>query len=120
MKNNIIFYFLCFLLFGCTNEGKQSNVEQQRKATEPPKERVVKNNVIISGHLPEIEIKVEDSFEYVGKFDFEIIASSEEYEPEILGKAIAAGERMVFVEADESKIVNKLFTNYSSKINSSM
>ena len=72
-------------------------------------ERLVGANVLISNELPEVTIKVEEEFDYVGNFDFEIIASSDEYDKNLLGKAVAAGERFVFVKADANQVVDKLF-----------
>jgi len=72
-------------------------------------QRSVENNIIISADLPEIKIKVHDEFTYIGNFDFEIIANSDEYPKELMGKPVAAGERFVFVAADKEKSVEKLF-----------
>jgi len=71
--------------------------------------RIVKDNVLTSTQLPDIEIAVDQNFKFIGNFDFEITAISEEWPKEVIGKPIAAGERFVFVEADDKKGINKLF-----------
>lgn len=53
--------------------------------------RNVEDNVLTSSALPEIRVKVDDSFSYIGKFDFVL-------------KEMAYGERYVFVEANGNKI----------------
>ena len=107
MKRIIPVFATCLLFISCNQSN--SPAKQSSSSNIPIPERKVVNNVIISPVLPEIEIKVDPEFEYVGKFDFEIIASSNEYEDDIKGKAIAGGERVVFVNADASKAVKKLF-----------
>lgn len=72
-------------------------------------ERLVATNLIISSTLPKVVIQVDDEFEYIGNFDFEIIAQSEEYEEALRGRPVASGERAVFVKADENKQIQKLF-----------
>lgn len=71
--------------------------------------RSVNNNALTSDSIPKIEIKVDEEFKYIGKFDFEIIASSDEYPPDMIGEPVAAGERLVFASADEELHVDKLF-----------
>lgn len=97
MKKSI---FLVFLLsFGFLSVQGQSTDSNSR---------VVKDNVLISKRLPEIELKVSDEFEYIGSFYFEIFANSEEYDEDVRGKAVAAGDRFVFANVDDKK-VKKLF-----------
>ncbi|MEP1094864.1 MAG: hypothetical protein ABJG78_07115 [Cyclobacteriaceae bacterium] len=71
--------------------------------------RSVRDNVLVSADLPEIKMKINDEFEFVGSFYFEIVANSEEYAEDVRGKTVAAGDRFVFVAADEKKKVEKLF-----------
>ena len=107
LKLNIIGLSFLFLFWGCDNPAQKTN--QQNIHSVDSLNRFVSENVITSDSLPKIEIKVHEAFTFLGKFDFEIIASSDEYEKKILGKPIAAGERLVFVNADDDKQVNKLF-----------
>ncbi len=71
--------------------------------------RYVDHNLLISEALPVINIKVAEEFTYLGRFDIEIIASSDEYKKDLLGKPIAAGERFVFAVADAEKNIEKMF-----------
>lgn len=57
--------------------------------------RYVEKNVLVSDKLPKIKIIIDKDFKYVGKFDFKI-------------REVAAGERFVFVDADNKK-VERLF-----------
>lgn len=57
--------------------------------------RIVLYNLIVSSALPKIEVEVSSEFKYAGRFDFMI-------------RHVAAGERVVFVDADEKK-VKRLF-----------
>lgn len=70
--------------------------------------RYVQGNILISKKLPRIKIRVDEEFSYVGNFDFEIIASSDEYPKELIGKPVASGERSVFA-ANRDSLVDKLF-----------
>jgi len=71
--------------------------------------RSVQGQLLISPAMPSFDIRVADGLSYVGRFDFEIIASSDEYPAELQGQPIAAGERFVFVSADSDGAVEKLF-----------
>lgn len=71
--------------------------------------RSVSDNLISSHRLPEIEIKVDNEFKFIGNFEFEIIASSDEYPAEMIGKAVAAGERFVFAAVNKKNEIEKLF-----------
>lgn len=59
-------------------------------------ERSVKGRTLTSDRLPRIEVTVDKGFRYVGKFDFVL-------------KEIAKGERFVFVDADRSNKIKRLF-----------
>ena len=63
----------------------------------PPQDRprYVEGNVLVSGSLPAASITVDESFRYVGRYEFAI-------------GDIADGERFVFADAD-SMVVNRLF-----------
>lgn len=108
MKNKASIYFVLLLLISCGVAKKDTQVSTLEKSTDPVVRRV-ENNRIISNSLPEIEILVNEVFDYIGKFDFEIIASSDEYDEAILGKPIAAGERLVFLNTETNGKVDKLF-----------
>lgn len=57
--------------------------------------RYVDDNVIVSSQLPDIRIRVDDAFAYVGRFPFDI-------------RDVATGERLVFVDALDGA-VRRLF-----------
>ncbi len=102
MKNYIIIWLVTAVLLS----------SQAKKEVEFPQNtanRSVDGTILISDKLPKIKIKVDDEFKFIGNFDFEIIALSDEYKDEVKGKAIAAGERFVFAVADVNKVVEKLF-----------
>ena len=103
MKYRQLLFWLGAVLVSCGPQGKDNAPTDQ-----PIPNRSVTQNVLTSNSLPEIAIKVDDEFNYIGNFDFEIIANSDEYEASLLGKPIAKGERFVFV-ADSNKILKKLF-----------
>ena len=109
MKKLVMFFGILLLFLSCSN--KKSN--PQKQAENEPKEQIssryVKDNTLISHELPKIEIKVDSEFKFVGKFDFEIIANSDEYSENMQGKPVAAGERYVFASTDNNRSVNKLF-----------
>lgn len=96
-------FALLITLLSCESSPPQS----AGQTTEPV--RTVQDNVLRSDTLPAIAIQVDDAFTYVGKFDFEIIATSEEYPEDLRGKPVAAGERHVFVAADTKQAVERLF-----------
>lgn len=58
--------------------------------------RKVDGRVLTSDSLPRIQVTVHRDFDYVGKFDFVL-------------KGIAKGERYVFVDADQTKKIRRLF-----------
>lgn len=99
----VLFGFTLMIL-ACQSTNNQN---APKKAGIAP--RIVKDNVLTSTQLPEIEIAVHQNFKFIGNFDFEITATSEEWPKEVIGKPIAAGERFVFAEADDKKGINKLF-----------
>ena len=87
-----------------TQANETGNNEQKISST-----RFVKDNILHSNETPQIEIRIDDEFKFIGKFDFEIIASSDEYSEELLGKPIAAGERFVFGATNGNHEIEKLF-----------
>lgn len=107
-KLHVLIAVFVFLL-SCQTKKKEVKDEGQSVSTEEALKRVVKSNVLISNDLPKIEIKVDDAFRFIGQFDFEILASSDEYPEEMRGKPVAAGERYVFASTDEDSSINKLF-----------
>ncbi|NAS14089.1 hypothetical protein [Poritiphilus flavus] len=111
MKRHIFIglFALVFLATGCGNRKQAPKAEIDQEAQKSTPERYVKDNILISKLLPKLEIKVAEEFDYVGTFEFEIIANSEEYPEDLRGKPVAAGDRYVFVSADEGKKVQKLF-----------
>ncbi len=109
MNRHLITLCLPFLLFTC-NQNSSTEEESLSKTEAPPSfVRTVNNNVLVSEELPAIEIKVEDSFKYIGDFYFEIIANSDEYEEDQIGKAVAAGNRYVFADYDSDQKIKRLF-----------
>jgi hypothetical protein len=72
-------------------------------------QRTVDDQLLISPATPSFNIRVAEDLSYVGSFDFEIIADSEEYPPDMQGQPVAAGERFVFAAADDGQTVSKLF-----------
>lgn len=101
------------LLGGCQYSRHNNIVNQSNRTAETFQEsliiRSVTDNLLTSDSLPNIQIQVENEFKYIGKFDFEIIASSDEYPEDLIGSPVAAGERLVFAVADEDNRVEKLF-----------
>lgn len=83
--------------------------EPSAPATARAPERSVEDQLLISPATPSFDIRVADELSYVGRFDFEIIASSDEYPVELQGQPVASGERFVFVSADSDNAVEKLF-----------
>ncbi len=109
MNKLFILLTISTLLLSCQTKKKEVKDNTQNVSTEKSIVRFVKGNTIISKKLPKIEIKVDEEFSFVGKFDFEIIASSDEYSEDMQGKPVAVGERYVFASTDENRSVNKLF-----------
>ncbi|MCL6295100.1 hypothetical protein [Jejuia spongiicola] len=107
--NKFLLLICISLLISCQTKKEQNSSSTENKSNAKPETRWVKDNVITSNDLPKIEIKVDKEFDFVDKFDFEIIANSNEYPPEMQGKAIASGERYVFISTDKKHHVNKLF-----------
>ena len=97
------------LLLGCQTKKKEDGYNSQNVLSQIPSKRYVASNVLVSHELPEVEIAVNEEFRFVGNFDFEIIAASDEYPEEIQGKPVANGERFVFVSTDENRAVLKMF-----------
>ena len=56
-----------------------------------------------------MKIKVDEKFTYIGRFDFEIAALSDEWPKSVRGSAIAQGERFIFAQADTEQKIEKLF-----------
>ncbi len=109
IKKQIMIFGWLFLALSC-GRGKSNIVDQiVNESQDAIPSRYVKKNVLVSHELPEIEIQVSQQFKFIGEFDFEIIANSDEYPPEFHGNTVASGTRFVFVSADEKKKVNKLF-----------
>ena len=71
--------------------------------------RTVDDQLLISPATPSFNIRVAEDLSYVGSFDFEIIADSEEYPLDVQGQPVAAGERFVFAAADDGQTISKLF-----------
>ena len=71
--------------------------------------RQVIGNLLDSEAVPDIAIQVDEAFRFVGSFDFEIEANSDEWPDDLVGKPIAAGERFVFVDSNASGLVERLF-----------
>lgn len=109
MNKLFILLTISTLLLSCQTKKKEVKDNTQNVSTEKSIVRFVKGHTIISKKLPKIEIKVDEEFSFVGKFDFEIIASSDEYSEDMQGKPVAVGERYVFASTDENQLVNKLF-----------
>ncbi len=109
MKRLYIALMVSALLLGCHTKKKELKEDVQNASSDKPLKRFVKGNTLISYKLPVIEITVASEFNYVGKFDFEIIASSDEYAEDMQGKPVATGKRYVFVSIDENQSINKLF-----------
>ncbi|NER12028.1 hypothetical protein GWK08_01115 [Leptobacterium flavescens] len=107
MKKQILVFGILISILGCQSSGKEKTEEQAKNLYKT--ERSVENNLLKSEELPKVNIRVDEEFDYIGNFDFEIVASSDEWAEEVLGKPIAAGERFVFAKADETKEVEKLF-----------
>lgn len=109
IKLDSIIVVLVVVLIGCQSKKKEIKDNIQDVSINESFKRVVKGNVLISDEFPKIEITVDKEFDYIGSFDFEIIASSDEYSLDMQGKPVAAGERFVFASTDENQSVNKLF-----------
>ena len=107
MKKYYLLFLATFLLFGFRNSQKEEVYKSQESAQEI--KRSVEGTLITSYELPKIKIKVADEFKFLGRFDFEIIATSNEYPEELIGKPVAAGERLVFAVADQDNSIEKLF-----------
>ncbi|MDH7448170.1 hypothetical protein [Aquimarina sp. 2201CG14-23] len=109
MKHVYILLMVLVIFLGCESKKKETKNEGQEVSSEQLLTRSVKGNTVISNEYPEIEIDVNNEFQYIGKFDFEIIASSDEYSEDLQGKPVAAGERYVFASMDKNRSINKLF-----------
>jgi len=109
MYTSYLYATILCLLLSCQTKKKEVKNESQKFSSENPVKRSVIDNVLISEELPKIEIKVNEEFNYIGKFDFEITANSEEYSEEMRGKPVAAGDRFVFASSDENNSIEKLF-----------
>ncbi len=109
MNKLFILFGIFLILFGCQNSNKESAKASSNSPQNESLKRSVENNILISNELPKIKIKVDDEFSFIGNFDFEIIASSDEYSEDMLGKPIAEGERFVFAVSDSNSAVEKLF-----------
>ncbi|MGI9551460.1 MAG: hypothetical protein ACR2MT_09690 [Aurantibacter sp.] len=101
------------LLISCQFSNTKKSQEEPKLITVENQEnsasRSVSDNLLRSKGLPEIQLKVADEFKFIGNFEFEIIASSNEYPAEMIGKAVAAGERFVFAAVNSEHEIEKLF-----------
>lgn len=85
---------IAYLLSGIMTAASAQAASGQ--TTVPPQPaRSVQNNVLISSALPQTRVQVAEEFAYLGKFEFTL-------------KAMAYGERHVFVDEHEGK-VQRLF-----------
>ena len=109
VRRTTLFLLISVSIFACREKQKTLQESELLKSNQAPSARYVTGNILVSEELPAIEIEVADEFEYVGTFNFEIIANSAEYPKELQGKAVAAGDRYVFVSANSGQVVNKLF-----------
>ena len=109
MEKLLIVLGISIFIISCGDKKRQSEEIEQDVAGDTLVYRYVKKNTLISKKLPEIEIKLADDFKYVGTFAFEIIANSEEYPKDMLGKPIAEGDRYVFASVEKDQHVEKLF-----------
>ena len=64
MMKYLLLATCAFTLYSC-------NGQQTSNASKP--ERSVSSNILVSNMLPEIEIKVENEFEYVGSFSLRLL-----------------------------------------------
>ena len=109
MKIFYLYAIILGLLLSCQNKQKEIKQEPESFIAEKHFIRSVKNNVLISRSHPKIEIEVAHEFIYIGEFEFEITANSEEYSQDMQGTVVAAGDRYVFASIDKNNSVNKLF-----------
>ncbi|WP_299438404.1 hypothetical protein [uncultured Aquimarina sp.] len=109
MKRLYTILLVLAMIFSCQTKKKEIKNDTQKVLSEKSIKRFVKGHTLVSNKLPEVEISINSEFKFIGKFDFEIIASSDEYSEDMQGKSIAAGERYVFASMDEKKSINKLF-----------
>ena len=104
------FVLAAFFLTACQPTTQQDVVAEPAPLETPEADgRRVQGQLLISSDTPSYNIRVADEFTYVGQFDFEIIADSDEYPEDLQGQPIAAGERFVFAFADKSNAIQKLF-----------
>lgn len=79
------------ILFSCVVlNGSNAPVLAQNQV-----QRVVQGNTLISTALPNIRIRIDRAFRYVGKIDFKI-------------RDVAQGERYIFVESQD-KVITRMF-----------
>ena len=109
MKNYILLGCCIAIFIACGGNDQTTSSSATAMEVTPHLSRIVEGNILASDTLPNIKIKVADDFQYIGKFDFEIIANSDEYAADVRGKAVATGDRFVFAVADEQKVIEKLF-----------
>ena len=109
MRKLVILLAISILFLSCGNNKNSVREQGGNNLKKIHASRYVNDNTIVSKKIPDIEIKVDDEFSYIGTFDFEIIANSDEYPEEMQGKPVAAGDRFVFASADANQKVNKLF-----------
>ena len=105
MNKLIVFFIISMQFLVCFQLEAQDKNEPEKTTNK----RFVNENILVSEAIPEIEIAVSEEFGYVGRFDFEIIANSDEYPKDLQGKPVAAGERFVFASVDQDRNINKLF-----------
>ncbi|MBK7871966.1 MAG: hypothetical protein IPJ74_15475 [Saprospiraceae bacterium] len=104
-----VIYLILIFQVACQTINKEKINLKQSDNQEEISKRYVKKDILISNYLPKVKIEVNKEFRYIGNFDFEIIASSDEWPKEFIGKPIAAGERFVFAKTDSNKKIEKLF-----------
>lgn len=109
MNKRYVLIPVLVLLLSCQIKKKEVKDDIQSVLPEKALKRSVATNVLISKDLPKIEITVDNEFRFMGQFDFEILASSDEYPEDVQGKTVATGERYIFASMDENRSVSKLF-----------
>ena len=62
-------------------------------------QRYATKNTLVSESLPQIRVRVDDSFRYVGRFDFEI-------------RDVAAGERFIFAHTQDRKVMRLFIAQF--------
>ena len=92
MKNTFLNLVLLVLLVGLTNARGQRPDSIVR---------FVKDRTLVSRAFPDIKVKVDRNFKYVGNFDFNL-------------KGVAKGERFVFVDAKKHEVQRIFIAHFES------